>query len=228
MFLKLRFILLLMLLMLTTSCLNLPENAKPHKLPSVGYQYRDLITHETFDHVGSWRTYDGGEDLWMNVEEGVYRIHLAQRQVVWTQSTTQHEDVIIEATVTQRSDYDHNAFGIACRLNPGNNGRGYYFLISGDGYYTIRWNNGHSLDDIIPATPSDAILKGMSTNTIRAICMDDYLGLWVNDEFVAEAYDKKSSNGMVGLAGFMGYVGRTLTVEFDDLKVWDTTFLKTN
>jgi hypothetical protein len=217
-------ILLFILLILTSSCLVTPETFQSDKLPSVGYRYLDLIADETFDSVGEWRTYDGGENLYMNVEDGVYRINLSQRQIVWTQAPIQHDNAVIEATVTQGSDYNHNAFGIACRLSPSNNGRGYYFLISDDGYYTIRWNNGRSLDNIVPATPSSAIKTGQS-NIIRAVCIDDYLALWINDEFVAEAYDKKSSNGVIGLSGVMNYDGRNLTVEFDDLKVWNAMLL---
>jgi len=210
--------------MLTASCLATPETFQAEKLPSVGYRYLDLIADETFDSIGDWRTYDGGDNLYMTVADGVYRINLSQRQVVWTQAPIQHDNAIIEATVTQRSDDNYNFHGIACRLNASNNGRGYYFLISGDGDYTIRWNNGQSLDDIIPATPSSAIKTGQATNNIRAICIDDYLGLWINDEFVAEAYDKKSSKGVVGLSGVVNREGRSLSVEFDDLKVWTSTF----
>lgn len=220
-----RSILLFILLILASSCLATPETFQSKKLPSVGYRYLDLIADETFNSVGEWRTYDGGENLFMAVEDSVYRIDLSQRQIVWTQASIHHDNAVIKATATQRSDYNHNAFGIACRLSPSNNGRGYYFLISGDGYYTIRWNNGHSLDDIVPATPSSAIKTGQATNTIRAICIDDYLALWINGVFVAEAYDKKSSKGVVGLSGVMNYEARNLTVEFDDLKVWDATLL---
>ena len=216
-----RLILLVILTLIASSCLNIGETFQPQKFPTMGYRYLELISDDTFDSVGDWRTYDGGENLYMTVADGVYRIDLSQRQIVWAQAPIQHENIIIEATVTQRSDYNFNAFGVACRLDPANSGRGYYFLISGDGHYTIRWNNGRTLDDIIRATPSNIIKKGQATNTIRAICIDDYLALWVNDEFVAEARDKKASKGVVGLSGVMNYEGRKLTVEFDDLKVWD-------
>lgn len=220
-----RYTLFLVLIFITASCLNVRENFAPDKMPSTGYRYLDLIADETFEDNGNWRTYDGGDDLYMTVDNGVYRIDLSQRQIVWTQAPIQHENVVIEATVTQRSDYNFNAFGVACRLEAGNTGRGYYFLISGDGHYTIRWNNGRSLDDIVVAAPSDAINKGQATNKIRAVCIDDYLALWINDEFVAEARDKRSSKGVVGLSGVMNYDGRNLTVEFDNLKIWDATFL---
>jgi len=221
----LRFITLLMTLFFMSACMNVHENFAPEALPSVGYRYLDQIANERFDSVGQWRTYDGGDDLYMSVADGVYTIDLSVKQVVWTQAPIQHSDVMVEVTTRQKSDYNYNAYGVACRLASDNSGRGYYFLISGDGHYTIRWNNGRSLDDIIAMTPSDEINKGQARNHIRAICIDDYLALWINGEFVAEARDSRSSQGFIGLSGFMGYNNQNLTVEFDDLNAWNATFL---
>ena len=80
----------------------------------------------------------------------------------------------------------------------GHSGRGYYFLISGDGHYTIRWSNGRSLDDIIPVGYSDAIQRDAG-NRLRAVCIGDYLALWINDVFVAEARDGRGRAGPVWL-----------------------------
>lgn len=206
-----------MLMLILSGCVAIGREVKQ----DTGYRYLDMIAEEPFEQVGDWRTYDDGQSLYMNVEDGVYRIHLAKRQFVWTQSPIEHEDVVIEVEVTQTSEYDHNAFGVMCRANPDNSGRGYYFLISGDGYYTIRWGNGRTLDEIVPAKPSNVIKQGQTSNHIRAVCVGDYLGLWVNDKLVAQARDTKSSQGVVGLVGVMNYDGRTLDVEFDDLKVWE-------
>lgn len=219
-----RLISLFLIALFASSCTNIHENLAPDKMPSVGYRYLEQIADETFDSVGQWRTYDGGDELYMSVEDGTYTIDLSAKQVVWTQAPIQHDDVVIEVSTHQLSEYKYNAYGVACRLSPDNSGRGYYFLISGDGHYTIRWNNGRTLDDIIQTTPSNVIKQGQAKNQIRAICIDDYLGLWINDEFVAEARDRRASRGVVGLAGFMGYNNQNLTVDFDDLKMWNATF----
>ena len=145
---------------------------------------------------------------------------LNARQYVWVQTPTLYQDTVIEVEARQLSEFDHNAFGIACRLDPGNSGRGYYFLIGGDGYFTIRWSNGRSLDDIVPARSSNAINTGQANNRIRAVCVEDYLALWINDRFVAEARDNRATQGAVGLAAAMNYQGERLDVSFDDLKIW--------
>ena len=206
----------LMLILLCAACL-------PGRLPTVGYRYLDLALDETFDDIGDWRSYDDGDALYMNAEAGVYRLALAKRQYVWTQTSTPYQDAVIEATARQISDDDGGAWGIACRLDAANSGRGYFFLISGDGYVSIRWSSGRSLDAIVQAAPSDTIHKGKAVNQIRAVCIGDYLALWVNGQFVAEARDRRAAQGMVGLASVMNDAGR-LEVEFDGIKVWQAAF----
>jgi hypothetical protein len=216
-----RFLPLIALMMLAAACGSLADDSLGAALPSIGYRYLSLLADETFDDPAAWRSFDGGADLYMAAEDGVYRIRLHKRQFVWVQSPARYQDSIIEAEVRQLSDFDHNAFGIACRLDLGNSGRGYYFLIGGDGYYSIRWSNGRSLDAIVPARPSAAIQRGGAANRIRAVCIKDYLALWINDRFVAEARDQRVSTGAVGLAAAMNYQGKSLDIRFDDLRVWD-------
>ena len=218
-----RILLILALIVLATSCQPIVERLRSGHAPSVGYRYLDLVYSDQFDSAGNWTSYDGGESLRMAVEDGAYKIMLAARQYVWTQLPFATEDVVIEAEVRQLSDFDHNAYGIACRLDPANSGRGYYFLISGDGYFSIRWSNGRSLDVVVSAKPSSIIYRGASTNRIRAICVGDYLALWINDQFVAEARDNRASEGAVGLSAVMNYTGRAVEVAFDDLKIWRST-----
>lgn len=208
--------------LLTASCQPVLEQLGADAAPSVGFRYLDLLYRDPFDEAGDWTSYDGGADLQMAVQDGTYGIRLATRQYVWTQLPVSFDDVVIEADVRQLSSYDHNAYGVACRLDPANSGRGYYFLIGGDGHYSIRWSNGRSLDAIVRATPSGLIKRGRAANRIKAVCLGDYLALWINDRFVAEARDSRASAGAVGLAAVMNYAGKTLEVAYDDLKIWRT------
>lgn len=218
-----RILFYLIFILLTAACLN-TRSARPDRRPTADYRYLDLAVDETFDHIGDWRSYHDGDALSMNVENGAYRMNLTGSQYVWTQTSASYRDVIIEANIAQISDYDYNAFGIACRLDPANSGRGYFFLISGDGHYSIRWSDSRSLDSIVSAAPSEQIHSGKAANRIRAVCIDDYLALWINDQFIAEARDHRAVQGMVGLAGLMNYEDQRLEVEFDSLKIWRAAF----
>jgi len=216
----LRIHLYLVFILLTASCQSIVERLGTGDGPSVGFTYLDLVYSDQFDGPGNWMSYDGGDSLKMAVEDGGYKIWLATRQYVWAQLPYTFDDVVVEAEVRQLSDFNHNAYGIACRLDPANSGRGYYFLIGGDGYYSIRWSNGRSLDEIVGAKPSGVINRGSSTNQIKAICVGDYLALWINDHFVAEARDSRASAGAVGLSAVMNYTGKTVEVTFAALKIW--------
>jgi hypothetical protein len=206
-------------LLLLAACNTLEQVVAPGQAPSLGFRYLELLFEDDFADSGAWRVY-AADDLSLGVADGAYKIDFVGRKYVWTQGEAQYADVVIEADLAQVSDFDHNAFGLACRLDPANSGRGYFFLISGDGYASIRWSDGRSLQPIAAARPSQHVRRGVAGNRVRALCLGDYLALWVNDEFVAEARDGRAVAGAVGMAGVMNYAGQRLTVAFDDVKVW--------
>ena len=204
------------ILLLASGCAGWPRSGS---LPSQGYRYIELALHDTFDSGDAWRSYDGS-NVFLGARDGAFLIDIFGRQYVWTQTDAPLDDVVIEAVFLQISSDDHNAFGLACRLDPGNSGRGYYFLISGDGYASIRWSNGRSLEQVAPARPAAPIKRGGARNRLRAVCLGDYLALWVNEQFVMEARDQRASAGVIGMVGVMNYQGRRLTLTIDDLKAW--------
>ena len=214
-----RFIFPVGLLLLATACGSLEGIVAPGSAPSLGYRYLELLLEDDFADGSAWRSYSA-DDLFLGVQEGAFKIEFVGRKYVWTQGEALLADVVVEADLQQVSDYDHNAFGLACRLDPANSGRGYFFLVSGDGFASIRWSDGRSLQPIAEAKPSAHIQRGQARNRVRAVCIGDYLALWVNDEFVAEARDGRGTRGAVGLAGVMNYAGRRLAVSIDDVKVW--------
>lgn len=188
-------------------------------MPAQGYRYLDVALEEGFDAPGDWRTYEG-DGLFLGIRDSAFVIDIRGRQYVWTQLDAQRVDLVMEGEFTQTSSAGHDAFGLACRLDPANSGRGYFFLISGDGHASIRWSNGRSLEAIVPAQPSAHINRGGEANLLRAVCIGDYLALWVNDRFVMDARDRRGLKGSLGLAGVMNRAGQRLTVSIDNLKVW--------
>jgi hypothetical protein len=114
-----------------------------------------------------------------------------------------------------------------CRVNA--EGEGYAFLISNDGFGAIAYadkgaSERGSLSFLFDWVESDAINAGQAENTIRAVCVDDYLALYVNGEFVGDVEDDRfTSGGQAGLiAGLFIESGDELgevIVDFDDLTV---------
>ena len=214
-----RFIAVCCLMLLAAACSAIDQIVVPEPRPALGFRYLELLLDDDFGDSSEWRQY-AGDDVFLGLEDGAFKIDIVGRQYVWTQGEASYSDIVMEADLEQISDYDHNAFGLACRLDPSNSGRGYTFLISGDGFASIRWSDGRSLRPITEARPSQHIRLGVASNRVRALCIGDYLALWINDEFVAEARDGRASDGAVGMVGVMNYQGKRLAVAIDDLKVW--------
>ncbi len=99
-----------------------------------------------------------------------------------------------------------------------NNGDGYLFLLEGTGRFAIMRARGRSVVPLRDWASADVIRKGPAQNTIRAVCLNDYLALYVNGTFLGDVIDDTYTGGQVGLvAAAAGRLG--VTVEFDNLTV---------
>jgi len=205
----------LLLIIISTACLPL---MMPANQPTQNYRIEEELLFDEFERVGEWRTYES-EELYLNVEQGAFYATLTTPQYVWTQNRTQHENVVMQVDVFNMLDEDESVLGLMCRASPQNNSWGYYFLITSDGYYSIRRGAGGELQRLSPSLRSNAINTGQRRNVIRAVCIDDYLALYVNGEFVVEVRDDRYRRGYSGLAVALFDEGE-LSARFDNLHVW--------
>ena len=182
----------------------------------------DLLVSETFERAGGWDTYDL-EGFSLQVANGMYHLQSTLIAYAWGLNTDYDlpENVVIEVEVEQLSEEKDNAYGIMCRANVANTGRGYYFLISGDGQYSIRRSDGRSVNALVSFEYSPVIRQGVSKNTIRAVCIDDYLALYVNGELLADVRDNFFHEGHVGLAGALPQTTGAIELHYDNLKIWE-------
>lgn len=99
-----------------------------------------------------------------------------------------------------------------------NNGDGYLFLLQGTGQFAILRARGRDVTPLVDWTPSDIVNPAPGSNHIRAICDGNYLALYINDQFAAEATDDAYREGQIGLvAGAANRLG--VRVNFDNLSV---------
>ena len=99
-------------------------------------------------------------------------------------------------------------------------GDGYLFLLQGSGSYGIFRARGRNLTALVDWAASDVVNPAMEMNTLRVVCVDDYLALYVNGQLLAQATDDTYSEGQVGLvASASNRLGAT--VEFDNLTVYE-------
>jgi len=191
----------------------------PSSEPNTG----GILLSEDFSDVKAWEYYvdeASGSDL--QVVDGAYRISTDDGGYVWGLNDQNHSDVVMEVTTKQLTAHENNAYGIMCRADTSNNGDGYYFLVSGDGYYAISRGEGEDVTPVVDWDSSSAINKGAASNTLRAVCVGDYLALYVNDKFIAEATDAAYSSGYAGFAA-TAFEGGAITVTFDNLTISEGT-----
>lgn len=177
----------------------------------------EVLSEVDFSHSYDWEQYSNeGQHVDFRIEDGVFRAHAWDHGFIWALNSEAHTNVVIQADTRQLSTYANNAYGLMCRAAPTNNGDGYYFLISGDGSYTIRSGATDVVRGLIKWEPTDAIQQGQAINRIRIVCIDDYLALYVNGRFVAETRDDRYQRGFAGIAAAVPE-GGDVDVAFDDL-----------
>lgn len=213
-----RGLLCLMLALLFAGCATLP--AEKIVLGKV-------IKRVDFSQPYQWEQYVHPEqNVDFEIKNGFYEARAWNGGFMWVDSPPMTHDLVVEAETTQLSTYRNNAYGVMCRAQPTDtNGDGYYFLISGDGQFTIRRGAVDNIGALIPWTYSGAIRQNKSTNHIKAVCIGDYLALYVNDQFVAETRDNYYSSGYGGLSVAV-VKGGTADILFDDLTLTAASLAK--
>jgi hypothetical protein len=152
-------------------------------------------------------------------ENGKYRIRIFPMDN-WSAyyAISVPRDFILEVEATQVSGPDDNGYGVIFGYKDEYNYN--YFLISGDGYYQIaRLANGVWSDDIW--MKSDAIHKGNNdTNLIKITSHEGKILFYVNERYVNKYENYNSDIGMIGLMAETKNTLGTVTIDFDNLKIW--------
>lgn len=188
--------------------------------PTEQFLLGDALVREDFRQPYAWRERVGEEfGILFRVEDGAYRARSQQQGFIAGLNGQRHTNVVIEVETTQLSDAINNAYGVMCRASGNNDGDGYYFLISGDGYFSVRRGMTERVDGLVDWTTTSAVNQFRGINRIRAVCIDDYLALYVNGQFLAEARDSRYTDGYAGLTAAV-VRGGTVDIAFDDLTIW--------
>lgn len=180
-----------------------------------------LALDEPFDAINAWETYTSRTGS-LRITDGRYEVRFREANLLlWGQNTAVHRDVAIEVQTRMLSREPDNGYGLMCRADPANTIDGYYFLISGEGRYTIFVFNEGERRDLVPWTQSDVINTGLADNTLIAVCQGDYLALYANDQLLAETRDSTFSEGNAGMAATVYVEGEDVYVAFDNLRIWE-------
>lgn len=201
--------------------------------PSRTAEKGNVLLAETFDQASDWEVGQYPADAQepesvLSVVEGRYQIdHRADTDssFVWGTGGEAYQNVIVEVDTGQISIEKDNLYGVMCRLGMDERGNptGYALLISGDGHFGIAEFSRSSLDFLLKWRQSDHIKQGRAQNTIRAMCVDNTLALYVNGKFLGEVKDDQ--HGEAGQVGLIAGVkkGQTVSIAFDNLTVYEGT-----
>jgi hypothetical protein len=180
----------------------------------------DILLEDDFSDPGSgWEEgeYDGGS---VGYKNGVYFVtSTGMEYTMWGVANRSFDDTIIEIDATQISagPEDNNGYGVACRIQR-NGTDGYYFVVSGDGYYAIGKAEDEILEALVDYTESSAIKTGNATNRIRGICDGTTLTLFVNGQRVDTVEDSSFTSGDIALHA-TSYEDTGTEIHFDNLVV---------
>lgn len=191
----------------------------------------DMLLTETFDEAGAWETgaypTDAAEpNAILTITGGRYQIDYtatANTSLTWGSGGDDYANVIIEVDLEQLSAEEDNLYGVACRLREDENGSatGYVLLISGDGHFGIAELSRRSLDFLLEWHQSDVIKQGQAQNTLRAVCVGDYLAVYANGEFLGDVEDDQFQRaGRVALVAGVTE-GESISVAFDNLTIYE-------
>ncbi|MBZ0286880.1 MAG: hypothetical protein K8I30_04650, partial [Anaerolineae bacterium] len=232
---KKTFLILSLVLLLTTGFLtsvsgqnegDAPDTDAVNDLLSAGSQtvtLGDVLMNEAFDNNQDWPEWDDdGTSAFLR--KGVYYMTVDGNFYSWQLSPDSYQDVVIQVEAEPVSKSASNEYGLTCR-SATSTGTGYYFLISGDGYYTILKlsDPDDGRQELVEWNTSDFINQGRDSNTITAVCVGDYLALYANGHLLAETTDDEFPEGYAGLT-LGGYEDDATTeVAFDNLAIWEAS-----
>ncbi len=178
----------------------------------------EMIFRDDFATIGGW-PYEVTDDFSLNAIDMTYRIETSLTRYLWAVTAPEHDDIILDVRANQLSLDPNNGYGLMCRAD--RDGSGYYFLISGDGFYAILRGTPQSITPLADWTDRrNAVNTGPGINFIRAVCDGENLTLIVNEEVVAWTMDDTYTRGRVGLVGAASVAG-PLDVAFSDLVGWE-------
>ena len=116
-------------------------------------------------------------------------------------------DAVIEVDATEVNGPSNNntGYGVVCRLQSGTDAdMGYYFRISGDGYYSADVASGGNFTTLLTGDDwqtSSAINQGSATNHILVSCNGNHFIFEVNGVTLFEGDDSTFVSGDVALMG---------------------------
>ena len=177
------------------------------------------LANYTFQRPATWDLFDlGSETASASLVRNALSLSVGPELGYLTAgNNVTHRDVLVNATVRQTEGLLGNGFGLLCRADK--LGNGYWFLLSSRGEFSIQVASAAhaALFELVPWRYHSVIRQGMHANQLRVVCAENYLAFFINDVFVADAFDDEFVSGELAVA--LGATERRASASFDDIRL---------
>ncbi|GAB5492733.1 MAG: hypothetical protein Phog2KO_29480 [Phototrophicaceae bacterium] len=177
-----------------------------------------LLHFDNMDTASNWRVIDADQGE-VDFDDGILEITSNEDALypIMLLTDDAYDNVVIQASMTFENGADNNAYGLVCRSSENNIARGYQFMISGDGYYSI-WLTDSAVYRLVVDWERSTAINLNSENQLTAVCIDDYIAFYINDTLLVDIYDDVYQGGSVGLVAFT--FEDDTEVSADDVYIW--------
>lgn len=185
----------------------------------------DLVDQDNFDDPDIWADYSDEVSNETRVRDGVLWMQAGRGEgfVLWSLNTRLHNNAIVQMDTTYIGGTLNNGYGVICRGHPSYDGSGYYFFMADTGFARLSRSDEGTFTPLTDWERTSAI-RVADENRLTAVCVDDYLALYINGEMILEAQDDTYNAGYSGAAAAHYEEGDELIqVEFDNLRIWEAS-----
>ncbi len=167
-----------------------------------------LITADPFDTEAAWTPWlvNGGT---LALESGRYHARLEANGIAVALHAAALDNMVIEVEMTPLAGGQQTAYILLCRADGDNPATSDQFIITATGQASI---NNQVYGD------ASALLNSAQPNRITAVCVDEYLALYINGRLFLETEDTTLTTGVGGLMVFAG--DARADVLFDNFRLW--------
>jgi|GEM_PF-654140 len=178
-----------------------------------------LVLYDNMDEEANWDTINGDEGDY-EFDDGVVYITSEEGagNPIFLVSESGYDNVVIQAEVTFEDGSEDNAFGLTCRTSIEDSIRGYQFVVSSDGYYTIWVTDGVSYR-FAADWERDTAINTNGSNLLTVVCIDDYFAFYANDVLLVDFYNDVFLTGRPGLLVYSFDDDDESTVSFDNVYI---------
>jgi len=205
-----------LLILLLAGCSAIPILDNSNLVVSGGILYVDDFS----DSRSGWPSWNDPNGSFIDYQADGLRILVNEKQTdFFARPGKDFTDTRIEVDTVKIGGPDNNHFGILCRYQDVKN---YYaFLVTSDGYNGIvKVKNGNfSMLSGATLEYNQAIHQGENQNHLRAVCANQSLSLWVNNQKSLEANDPDFMSGAAGLTAGTYAIGGA-DVYFDNFIIF--------